>query len=424
MKLHAYTDLSLNTRENEYWKDITGLEGHFQVSNHGRIKALTRQLENRLGVKRKFPERILKQTQNKNYNSFTGDTRIYLQVSMSMAGKIINFSVPRLVYYTFVKPFDLADKNTYIFPTDGDTLNTTAENLFMGGQEIKQKRMADAGRKGNVFASMSQTDRLVMQAKINAKRAENPKDQISRYSLSGKLLETYHNAEVAAKIFGCSANLLSKATRGKPLTYKSYIWRRGANPEIDINEFAGTTGIWGSPLSKYIHNIGQYSLQGKLIATFGTIKEIESKLNLNYNQLSGSLNGRNITCGGFIWRYSTKPTINIKQLEKLPGFKHSSVYSEHNKISRYDLDGIWRGTYAGVSDASRKTKVDSKSIHIVLKGDGITAGGYLWAKGEALRLNPNSFRQHSHFEHSLLQRYMKQKNQRNTTTASQQMQAL
>ncbi|QPH38968.1 NUMOD1 domain-containing DNA-binding protein [Pedobacter endophyticus] len=424
MKLHAYTDLSIDSRNNEYWKDIVGLEGYFQVSNHGRVKGLERVIKNRLGVERKFPERILKQTQNKSLNRFTGDTRIYLHVSMSFGGKIINYSVPRLVYHTFVAPFDLKDKNTYIFPIDGDTLNTNAANLLLGDQETKQQRMTAAGRKGNVFATISPEQRKAIQQKINAKRALNPKDEISRYSLSGKLLETYHNAEVAAKGFGCSANLLSKATRGKPLTYKNYIWRRGSSPEIDIEEFVTKNGIWASPLSKHIHRIGQYDLHGKLIATFGTIREIEAKLGLNYNQLSGSLNGRHITCGGYLWRYGTKQTINVKKLEKLNGYRHSPIYAENNKISRYDLNGLWKGTYAGVTEASRKTNIDSKTIHVVLRGDGLTAGGYLWAKGEALRLNPNSFKQHPHFEHSLLQRFMKQKENKNVSTLQQRMQSV
>lgn len=44
----------------EVWRDITGYEGYYQVSNLGNIKALYREFIGKDGVIKKYPERLLK----------------------------------------------------------------------------------------------------------------------------------------------------------------------------------------------------------------------------------------------------------------------------------------------------------------------------------------------------------------------------
>lgn len=43
----------------EKWKDITGYEDMYMVSNKGRVKALARTIVNKNGVEQRFPEKIL-----------------------------------------------------------------------------------------------------------------------------------------------------------------------------------------------------------------------------------------------------------------------------------------------------------------------------------------------------------------------------
>lgn len=52
-----YTELELATEE---WRDITGYEGLYQVSNLGRIKSLSKVIMYRNGCTRRYPETILK----------------------------------------------------------------------------------------------------------------------------------------------------------------------------------------------------------------------------------------------------------------------------------------------------------------------------------------------------------------------------
>lgn len=50
----------------EIWKDISGYEGMYQVSNFGNVKSLTREIMNR-GVKQQIKERLLRQTNKGGY---------------------------------------------------------------------------------------------------------------------------------------------------------------------------------------------------------------------------------------------------------------------------------------------------------------------------------------------------------------------
>lgn len=85
--------------DKEVWKDISGYEGYYQVSNLGRIRSLSRIVVhmqgegNRRGMKRKIPECILAQDIN-----WAG----YHRVGLSKHGKKHRVAVHRLVADAFI----------------------------------------------------------------------------------------------------------------------------------------------------------------------------------------------------------------------------------------------------------------------------------------------------------------------------------
>ena len=92
---------------NEEWLDIPNFDGHYQVSNLGRIKSL------------KYGKERLKKCHN---NKLTG----YQQCILCINGKTKNFLVHRLVCDTFIpNPHNLNRVNH----KDLDKMNNTAENL-------------------------------------------------------------------------------------------------------------------------------------------------------------------------------------------------------------------------------------------------------------------------------------------------------
>lgn len=105
----------------EIWKDVPGYEGHYQVSNMGRIKSLERTFVRNNGKSDhavfRTKERILKnQTQTQGYS----------QIVLSKDGIRKTFRINVLVAKLFVEnPL----KKSYVNHIDGNKKNNQASNL-------------------------------------------------------------------------------------------------------------------------------------------------------------------------------------------------------------------------------------------------------------------------------------------------------
>ena len=78
----------------EIWKDIPSFEGYYQVSNHGRIKALARTTFDKNGKAYNRKEHIVQPSL----------TRTYYKIHLSKENKLYYFSVHRLVALAFAVP--------------------------------------------------------------------------------------------------------------------------------------------------------------------------------------------------------------------------------------------------------------------------------------------------------------------------------
>ena len=102
----------------EIWKDITGYEGYYQISNIGRVKSLARPVYNKDGcVQRYKPETIKK-------NKVTPDGYYHITLSVNCINK--TFRIHRLVAQEFIpNPDNLPEVNH----KDFDRKNNCVDNL-------------------------------------------------------------------------------------------------------------------------------------------------------------------------------------------------------------------------------------------------------------------------------------------------------
>lgn len=103
--------------DKEIWKDIPDYEGHYQVSNLGRIRSLDRIITHKNGAKH-FKEGQIQKLQD------NGNGRLYKQ--MKRDGTYKNFYVSRLVMLAFVGE---RPDNYVICHIDGDLENNRLDNL-------------------------------------------------------------------------------------------------------------------------------------------------------------------------------------------------------------------------------------------------------------------------------------------------------
>lgn len=100
----------------EYWKDIKGYEGLYQVSNLGNIKSVDRKIERSTSVM---------ELKGKTMSQYIGNTG-YPMVSLCINGECKRYSVHRIVAKAFLSnPLNKA----YVNHIDGNKQNSNLENL-------------------------------------------------------------------------------------------------------------------------------------------------------------------------------------------------------------------------------------------------------------------------------------------------------
>lgn len=113
----------------EIWRDIPGFDGHYQVSNLGRVKSM--------------PRIVVRNQSNGNYTTKEkilrpGLSHGYPTVSLTRNGKSKSYRNHVLVMLAFVGPCPLGQE---VLHRDGDRTDATLEHLRYG---TRRENMADA----------------------------------------------------------------------------------------------------------------------------------------------------------------------------------------------------------------------------------------------------------------------------------------
>jgi hypothetical protein len=98
----------------EIWKDIKGYEGLYQVSNEGRVKALSRVVKSRWGTPKPLKEKEIREVV---------DSLGYSRLSLSKDGKVKTHKIHRLVAEAFLVG------EGHINHIDGNKQNNQVSNL-------------------------------------------------------------------------------------------------------------------------------------------------------------------------------------------------------------------------------------------------------------------------------------------------------
>lgn len=99
----ACMNLSLKDLPGEEWKPIPGLEDYFDISNKGRVKRLNSWTQNK--NKTFLTEHIISL-----FLDIHSNESYYLYTDLSCNGKRIQIRITRLLYFCFVKQFDMNDR--------------------------------------------------------------------------------------------------------------------------------------------------------------------------------------------------------------------------------------------------------------------------------------------------------------------------
>src|SRR5450755_3502970 len=107
---YPYQDLTFRNLKGELWDDLPELDGAYEISNYGRVKARRRFAQPSYNGGYWTKEKILKQRKSVQIVS-EGKRKLFrLSVTISFEGKKYSCAVARMVYYLFIKKFDLDDR--------------------------------------------------------------------------------------------------------------------------------------------------------------------------------------------------------------------------------------------------------------------------------------------------------------------------
>ena len=174
----------------EYWKDVKGYEGLYQVSNLGNINGLNRVLKNN----HVWKERILKPCKGSNR---------YLHVRLYKNGKVKTITVHRLVAEAFIpNPLNLPQVNH----KDEDKTNNLVSNL----EWCDCKYNINYGRR-NEKASKAMT---------NGKKSKT----VLQLRKDGSLVRIWPSASEVHKVLNYSQGHISECCRGERHLSYGYKW--------------------------------------------------------------------------------------------------------------------------------------------------------------------------------------------------------
>ena len=168
-----------NTTTPETWKPVVGYEGHYEVSDHGRVRSLDRTLTRVDGVARRWPGRVLRHnTVGKGYHA----------VTLRAPGLDERKYVHRLVMAAFV---GLCPPGMEVCHADGDPLNNALRNLRYDTYSSNNMDKAEHGTatRGERNAGARRTQAQVREIRTRVAAGERPRQIASDYPVTASTVE-------------------------------------------------------------------------------------------------------------------------------------------------------------------------------------------------------------------------------------------
>jgi hypothetical protein len=178
-----------------------------------------------------------------------------------------------------------------------------------------------------------------------------------KYSLSGNYIKSFQSIKEAARSVETNDGNIKLALDGVTRTAKGFCWsydRVKCMPARDKYNRA---------------KVNQYSLDGKFIKTWETIREAAKHHNVDPASISKCCSGKYDSAGKYLWAYK-KDNYN-----RLPVYERNQAYKA---ISKYDTFGNLVKMYRSINEAADDVGCSYSSLWNAIKGNWKTAKGFTW----------------------------------------------
>ena len=200
---------------------------------------------------------------------------------------------------------------------------------------------------------------------------------VLQFDKTGEFIAEYKSFAEAERKIGVKANLISECCKKVNASSGGYVWVRKdlyeSNP--NLSEIMG----WKTVL--------QFDLNGNLIREYCNEEKALKETNVNKKTLKATLNGKQQSGGGYIWRYKEDYIKNpVVKIEKK---KPITTKPQGKPIVQLDLEGNFIAEYPNIREAKDKF---GGAIGECAKGKVKEASNYRWVYKHEYIKNPEGYK--------------------------------
>ncbi|MFT3705661.1 MAG: NUMOD1 domain-containing DNA-binding protein [Agriterribacter sp.] len=366
---YAYQNTSISNMPGEKWKAIPALEGYYTISNLGRVKRLERDTITSNGQLRHLSAIIMKPNVRVIKNKSVGDNVHFLRIRICSEGRKYSISIGRIMYYCFIKKFDLENYSLVVIPKDGNGKNLHPGNLMLVNITQKQQRIFERNRYHKEY--FTSYDEFINEGLTNSSNAYCK--QISQYTLSGKRIQVFPSIAAASEVLNIPSASISNVAHGRNISCKGFIWRFGKQARIDVKtgqekralEYKKTRGT----------KVTQYDETGKKVASYLTIKDAARATNAHTSEIIRVVDGRQRSAGGYVWKKgSGKDQIDLSNYMFGQEWRAARRWK---KVKQYSKERKYVQTFPSLSAAAESISVSPSIISLGIKHKK-PYGGFFW----------------------------------------------
>ena len=241
--------------ENEIWMPIAGYEGHYEVSNLGKVRSVNRRVWSR-GFYVNLKGRIKKTTI---------DPRGYAVVFLDKDGVEKTFRVHRLVALTFVPNPDNKPEVDHI---NTNKLDNRADNLRW--VTSKENSANIISRAKQLLAWNDELKKRTVEARREAGGKGAP-IRVYQYTLTGDFVAEYSTVQEAKRVLGTNNNISSVVDR-EDRSCCGFLWR---SKKEEKPVYRGRMKYFK------LRNIIQYDKNGNFVAEYFDVKDASKKTGIH-----------------------------------------------------------------------------------------------------------------------------------------------
>lgn len=193
---------------------------------------------------------------------------------------------------------------------------------------------------------------------------------VKQYTADGVFIQEYECIKYGAIATNINKSAISLCCNNKAKLAGGYIWQF-SDVELTKEHISWCNS---DKRSENRISVSQYLKNGNFVKEYESLTAASIETGIDLCIIVMACKGEYRTAGNYIWRYANEELTE----EHLAWCNMLSSDSLKKKVNQYLRDGTFICTYDSIEEAHLKTGINRNCIAVCCRGEGKTAGNYLW----------------------------------------------